>query len=570
MLMSDATAPVSEQGAGVEAAGRAAALARVLRKRVNEASYLVAENAERYRPIMRFFYEQHMSHRYTLQPGDVLVHMRELWVPGYTEAQCEQDLRQLCEWGNLAAEQDRSRVHTLEEFLCRRLLYNITPYGIAFERLLVELEEERGTRGSLDIGLLEMLLAAVETLSPLLDQLPPAAPATQSWPDNAGPPYDESVLRKVQRAWSQAYDMFDRIGKQASDYLGALDRSRHDDTGDLAAFLAYKDLLLQYLQAFVTSLLDHGEKVVALLSSWPKLGKVERLLAGLVVYDLRYNPPPDGRTPDPAELRARHERAWQNLYHWFQPRGGLNTLRRRTTGAIERVVRQSQRLMDRRSGVSRRRDLEQLAVLFAACADTGEGHRLAGLALGCATPRHVQGSAEVYTPAEKGSVWEMSPQDIPMQPIQRGGRRPGRSVPVLVHDSRQGAVLQEELARRHAAAAVWDELFIDGRLDLGCAYIADPAVRAQVLAILAACLASPTGEALAPDGSRIRLLPPPAGESGRLSSRDGALYLPAFVLLRELPRHTGMSRSTIGAAVSSGGERAGAAAELLTVGGRPA
>lgn len=500
----------------------AASLARALRRRVPEATYLVTENADRYRPIMRLFYERHMAHHYTLQTNDVLEHTRLNVMREYTEAQCEQDLRQLCDWGNLAAEQDRSRAHTVEEFLRRKLLYNITPYGIAFERLLVELEDERGTQGSLDVGLLEALLESIEVLEPLIDQLPLEAA-----------PSDEALIRQVQRAWSQAYDMFDRVGKQASDYLSALDRSRHDDIGDLESFLAYKDILIQYLNAFATSLYDYGDRVRSLLNPWPKHNKPARLVAALVEYELRFVPPPDGRVPDRRELQARHERTWWNLYHWFQSRGGLDTMRRRTTGAIERVVRQSQRLMDRRSGISRKRDFEQLATRFASCENLADCHRLAGLSLGCIAPRHLMGSAEIFLAPEKGSAWEMTPQDIYLRPIRRGQRRIGRPEPVVLFDTRQERVLREEMDRREAESALWDALFVEGYLNLGTAQISDPAVRAKVLALLAACLASPLGETLAPDGSSIRLDVPPSPRPGSLSSSDGTLHLPCFVLRRE-------------------------------------
>lgn len=503
--------------------------ARTLRKRVPEASYLVAENADRYRPIMRLFYEQHMSHRYTLEASHVLEHIRLNGMQEYTEAQCEQDLRQLCEWGNLAAEQDRARAKTVEEFIRRKLIYNITPYGIAFERLLVELEDERGTRGSLDVGLFEALLTSIEALSPLLEELLAAS--------------SEALIKKTQRVWYQTYDAFDRIGKQASDYLGALDRARHDDAGDLEAFLAYKDVLIQYLMAFVTNLYDNGDRVRALLTPWPEQGKVDALISALVEYDLRYNPTPDGSLPVPKELKAHHERTWWSLYRWFQVGGGLDTLRRRTNIAIEQVARQSQRLMDRRSGISRKRDLEKLAVYFAACRTNADSHKLAGLAYGCATPRHVLGSAEVFLAPDSGSAWQMTPHQVLLQPIRHGGRKVNRATPVNLHDIRQEQVLREELDRRRAEAGVWDELFAAGRLELGRAHITDPAVRAQVLAVLASCLASPSHEAQAPDGSRIRLEWPNTSEPGRLTSGDGDLYLPRFVLVRTVFMHLTSSGS---------------------------
>jgi hypothetical protein len=91
-----------------------------LLKKVQEASYLTADNAHRYRPIMRHFYLQHGLHRYRLSLEEVRDFIRTNLDPAYTDEQAEQDLRQLVEWGALTAEQDRSRVRTVQDWLRRR------------------------------------------------------------------------------------------------------------------------------------------------------------------------------------------------------------------------------------------------------------------------------------------------------------------------------------------------------------------------------------------------------------------------------------------------------------------
>jgi len=518
-------------------------LARTLQKQVDEARYLTAENANRYRPIMRYFYEQHMGHQYTLSGDDVLQHMRVMIDSSYTEDQCEQDLRQLAEWGNLIAEQDRSRARTVEEFLRRKLRYQITPYGIAFERLLRELEEARGSGGSLDVGLLELLYANLVELGDLLNGR--GAPQTANHeasgegdrnhhrPEVNRAGFPESTLRRIWNLWSQAFDSFDKVGRQASDYLGALNRSRHEDFADVEAFLAYKDVLLQYLNSFVTGLFDFGDRIRAILTSWTRHRVEKALLSALISYETRYVPGSDGRLPSEPAVRDHRRREWLKLHRWFEPRGGLEALRRTTTATIERVVRQSQRLMQRRSGLSRRRELEQLAIAFAHCSSLDEAHRLAGAALGCITPRHIMGSAEVFMLEPAGSVWREETQDVDLQPVRRGGaRRRSRSTPVPRDDGQRQAVLQQEFARRQAETAVWDALFAAGEVNLGRLKVEDPALRARLLHVLARCLASPDRKTVAPDGSQISLHLPQTAQPGELQGPDGTLALPQFILKR--------------------------------------
>ena len=83
-------------------------------RKIVEASYLTAENAGRYRSILRFFYLQHEKLRHYLYPEDVLAHLKEDdYFEEYTEAQLQADLKQLCDWNNLIPRQETGRVLTI-------------------------------------------------------------------------------------------------------------------------------------------------------------------------------------------------------------------------------------------------------------------------------------------------------------------------------------------------------------------------------------------------------------------------------------------------------------------------
>jgi len=510
---------------------------RLLRQ-VREASYLVAENAHRYRPIMRFLYLEHMQHRYTHRLQEVWEWMRAHVEPGYTENQCEQDLKALVDWGNLYAEQDRSRATTIEEFVRRQLRYGLTPYGIAFERLLVELESQRNTGGSLDVGLIDVLWEQLRELDAQLAQPDPAR-----WP--------RSALQALFTRWTQAVDAFDKLGSQSSDYLAALHRGAREPMADLEAFLAYKNLLVEYLASFVDGLYNQGQRIRSLLLAWERSGKVARLLDALVAFETRYRPGAD-RLPTEEEVRPAREAEWSRLVGWFRPDGGWETLRKRTAGAIEQVTRQAQRLMDRRVAVSRRHDLEQLAVAFARLQSLEDAHRLAGLAFGAAAPRHLLGSAEVFMLGDGGSAWEVAPQALELAPVRRGRPDAGRSAAVQPRREEQERVLEAERARREAEAAIWEAIFQDGEVDLGSLAVQDPAVRMRLLAVLGRCLVSPDWTAQAPDGSIIQLKAPQPFAVGVLAAPDGRLHLPAFRMVRRRPALARARPATAAHAVVSG------------------
>jgi len=486
-----------------------------LTRKVQEAAYLTAENAHRYRPIMRFFYEQHGQHRYTLTLDEVRTH---LTIQDYTDDLAEQDLRQLVEWGSLTAEQDRSRVRTVDEWLRRRLRYQITPYGIEFERLLVQLEQAHGAGGSLDPTTLDSLWHK-------LQQLDAALSATAD---------SQEYLQNLRRLWLDAYQYFDTTGKDAADYLAEMHRSRPDDLNELGAFLAFKDVLLQYLGSFLNSLMHYADQVRALLAGWEARHIDRQLVALLVLHDTTYTVDPDGLPPEATVVRAHYQQQVENLHDWFRRRGGVEMLRAKTADAIEMVVRHSQRLMERRrGGLSRRRELEELARCFAACRDDRDAaERLAGLAFGAAVPRHLLGSLEAHAMDERQSVWAGAPMEIPLGRIKGGRQAKARSAPMRDVTAEQQAALLDEVERRRDEAALWDSLFAQGDLSLGDLELQDAAIRPRLLDLVGRCLASPDGTALASDGTQIRLLAPTKAGAGHLAAPDGVLLIPHFKLSR--------------------------------------
>lgn len=499
---------------------------RMLQKRISEASYLITDNTYRYRPIMRFFYERHMEHVYELTAEDVHRHMRMNVVkdPGYTIEACEADLSALREWGDLTAEQDREGGRTVEEFLRRRLLYAITPYGIAFERLLLELEQSDGTGGSLDAGLFARLSDNLTELAGLLAVDEPS----------------REQLEQTHRLWAErgaAWDLFETIGTQGNDYLAQLRRSGDPDSmGDVVTFLAYKEVLQEYLSSYVKELMDGGARIRAKLDTWSRFGWDRLLAERLAHYAARYRPNADLRLRTADELQPNYSRQIDSVIAWFRPDGGLRTLQRRTVDAIAVVVRLSQRLIAHRSGVSRRRELEHLALAFARCASVEDAHRLAGIAFGATSPRHLSGTASSWMMQDMEPAWHQPAQTVELRPVRRGRIPTALSAPVELDSHRQQAALALELERREALAAEWDTLFVSGQLDLRSLDLQSSAHRDQLLDILARCLAAPDFSASAPDGSHVRVVVPAGSETGAVRSTDGTVLLPRLILQRTPPR----------------------------------
>ncbi len=76
-------------------------------KPLTETRYLSAENADRYRSIMRVFFENYEKLKYWMYQEDVYAALcADPYFAEYRPEQCQQDLNALVEWKNLIPVQD--------------------------------------------------------------------------------------------------------------------------------------------------------------------------------------------------------------------------------------------------------------------------------------------------------------------------------------------------------------------------------------------------------------------------------------------------------------------------------
>jgi hypothetical protein len=96
---------------------------------VNEFRYLTAQEATaRYRTIMRYLFDQHRLHQYTLSPAQVRKHVAKELGLDYTDELCQKDLEQLAQWGNVEPDWELglAGVKTIDDFKRRNVVYAAT------------------------------------------------------------------------------------------------------------------------------------------------------------------------------------------------------------------------------------------------------------------------------------------------------------------------------------------------------------------------------------------------------------------------------------------------------------
>ena len=123
-----------------------------------ESRYLSAENADRYRSIMRLFYLHYEKMRYWLYQEEIFEELKaEPYFADYTMEQCRQDLNALVGWRNLSTLQDTRNVKSIEAFKNKNFRYQMTEYSVEIERMVVRLENLFVEGASLEPALLDRL-----------------------------------------------------------------------------------------------------------------------------------------------------------------------------------------------------------------------------------------------------------------------------------------------------------------------------------------------------------------------------------------------------------------------------
>lgn len=369
----------------------------------------------------------------------------ELGAHGVDTATLPSALEQLREWGALTWTQDTSRVARLEDFQRRRELWQLTASGhVAYQAMLAVLGAA-DQAGSLQRALFRDIR---ENLDALADAVA-GADATATY----------LRLRDLDAALRD-------LAANARDFHATMAQLRREHELLPERFLAYKHLLIDYLQQFLDDLFRYQLQIA---------GQVEAVQArGLdSMIELAAAGDDSAGVFGGADLAARWRQRWAGLAAWFcaQPdtqRSGADELAGATTAAIRDLMALLRRLTESATRpITRASELVALARWFSRC-EPDEAHRLFDAAFGLAVPYHLgQEEADADRTPATTSWWEAEAVEVPVT-LREYGRRASAPPPAAADDyahvkARLAAEHRQRRAGRVDAAARLGARPIDGR-----------------------------------------------------------------------------------------------------------
>ncbi|MGC6768955.1 TIGR02677 family protein [Enterococcus sp. LJL51] len=372
-------------------------------KKIMPVNYLTVENFERYRRIMRCFYQRHRQMQGSLYRPEVIAMMQSEYSKDYGDLEVDQDLENLVLWGNLEKQQEMIQPRSIEEYRNKNFRYQITETGVVVEEMVYQLTHvKQVAKGALDENAFRRLL---KLLTDLVNEA-----------DN---PVD---------LWLAIRSEFGQIREETANYIRYITSPEVDSRMKTEAFLVYKDNFVNYLRDFIVSVQNvyfQFQLVVKKISTIDQ----QTLITGLYLKEQEV-PILDGRTESEVAEQVSGEMA--ALYSWFigsdQHPSEYDNLMDQTNQMIAKITNLIYYFgQEIRQYQSRKKDYLHLAKWFALTDDLAESQKMYAGIFGLEHSRHFYVTEGTDATNNRENSWDLMPGTLFLNKRGRGARQERRA-----------------------------------------------------------------------------------------------------------------------------------------------
>ena len=369
---------------------------------VKETSYLTAQNAERYRCIMRVFYQEYQRIHFQLYKEEVMELLLRDFPEDFQDYSMDQlklDLQALVEWRNLTPFQDPRRVYTIADYKNKQFRYSMSEASVEIERMAVKLETLFMEPANLSTNYFVRMDQALAQM----------------------PGLDQKSNKQISEWWNSLQEDFKCVNQNYQDYLREFYSGRSDKILKSLEFVVHKDRFISYLEEFIRELQLHSERIAGRIRKLePQL--VTRILNRAVAAELDI-PRPLSEQADHLEpvIRDNIYGKWQALVRWFVPTDGYPSESSRvldiTNEIIQKIIQNAALIVQLQNwGISRKSDYIHYIDMFLDCDSVKDAHRLAAHVFGIQHMRHFKVNADRQTDSIASSTAEEIPVDFALTP----------------------------------------------------------------------------------------------------------------------------------------------------------
>ncbi len=483
-------------------------------KPIKETIYLSADNVLRYRAIIRFFYIQYEKIRYWLYKEDIFNELKshDLF-EDYTMDQCKSDLTQLTNWGNLIADQDAAKVHTVEDFKNKQFRYQLSEYSVEIERMVIRLENMFIEGASLEPSLLERLRNEISRLHTVKH---------------------EDILQ-VYAWWDGINNDFIRLNQNYQDYIRDLNSVHAEEMMKTHTFLVFKDKLVEYLRTFIKSLQRNTAAIEAVLRS-VSAEDVELILSKVIAHELSI--PRLDISLSEVYVRDLVTGRWESIVRWFVDTDGIANeaakLFDATNGIIRRITRYASQITELfNTGANRKEEYRKLSEIFSICEDINQAHRLSALVFGVDKPIHLKGELSRETDSINSGVYDEPAFDFPLTPRIRTFKESVTKARVPDHSAQKKEMANIIFKQLKQDRDMIDSYIVNNAVDFSRLPRITADERNVLLSWLSRGLDAGSEIAKTDSGRSYRIDASAKHQSCELECNDGVFIMPCYKILFE-------------------------------------
>jgi len=485
-----------------------------LLKQIPETSYLTAENASRYRPILRFFYEEYETTNYMLYKEEVYNELKEkIGFEKYAIDMCENDLIALVNWGNLIAIQDTNNVTTVEEFKHRKFRYQLSPYAVEIERLVIKLENLHTEGGSLEPMLVERIKDALINV--------------------------EKISRKSENEvhgwWNNLQEDFKRLNQGYQDYIKTFYTVKMEEVAKSSQFILYKNTLVQYLREFIKSLQESSYQIEEKLNNLD-IEIEEKIIDKIFLGEkniIRVNQL-DNQI-DEIEFKSINRAKWENMKKWFigsnTRRSEVEKINEKTTEIIRKITRIANQIAESKGNISSKKaEYKKICEMFCKTESIEEAHKLSSLVFGMFNTRHIKGNFVRETDSINSSLLQEMSNEYEVKPRIRAYKEKMPKTAIQDKTAKKQEQIEMYMKQLEQERKEIEKYIKDGKIDIQSLPVIKSSFRKTLLKWISKAGLTSNQEIIIEDGRKIKLVYPENSQRCVLNCEDGTMEMPAFIL----------------------------------------
>lgn len=483
-----------------------------LLKPLTEAKYLNADNADRYRCIMRIFFENYEKLRYWLYQEEIYDEMiRDPYFSDYRLEQCQQDLTMLTEWKNLNTIQDTRKVSSIEEFRNKKFRYQMSEYSVEIERLVLKLENLFIEGGSLEPSILDRIRINTGKFADVANM------------------NDETVYA----LWNDLNSDFVRLNQNYQDYIRDLNSVKAEEMMHAKEFMVFKDRLIEYLRNFVKSLQRNVGAIEENLKSMDD-GARAHVIERITVYELNIPRMDTGISRELIENNVRGR--YESIYEWFVSENGreneASKLFDATNDIIRKITRYAAQLSEKNAlGANRREEYRKVAEIFLRCSNISEAHKMSAMVFGMEQTYHLEGDPERETESMNCSVYEEKPISVVLKPRIRTYKEKTKRSAITISAEKKQEVKRQMLEKQKNDMKKIASLEKNGRIEFAELPVIEPDIREILLKWLSNALETADLAARTDEGRAYRLICNDKRKKCLVHCTDGNFTMPEITIV---------------------------------------